>query len=352
MSQRLVELPSIYTKSLRGRVKIDFNRPNTYLTVGLRGSGKSSLLEAVGLHYKKIIDLFSSRDNEGLAWCRSPLATAENILFVTGDSTIIESQWDSKKISELRLRDFKNYRIIITVPAFYVDMEEEYRAYDRFVKLLYSRIVWTKLWYLLIREAANFIYSRIKIVKNQEMAKADFIHTLREGRHVGLAIGVDTIRWTSIDKELRDICDYFFIKRVGSIGLPDELHFIYKYVDPRTLMNLPPSHFVVMTNTGGIGLGLFDYPKWHKEEGEPIIKKLGISIMYGDKINYGNTNRNTLGDPDHSELITKYTEIKSMARVGEQMNRSPGTVHYHIRQHNAAVKRNGVCDRCERVNNP
>lgn len=92
--------------------------------------------------------------------------------------------------------------------------------------------------FLMVREASNFIYARVQISKFQHVAKADFLYLLREGRHMGLGIGVDTIRWTSIDKEVRDVSDYTYIKRVGTQGLPHDLRFVYSwmhaYVDQHT----------------------------------------------------------------------------------------------------------------------
>jgi len=347
--EQSIELPGIYTRDLRGHIHINFKRPHTYLAVGQRDSGKSTLIESLSMRYPKVIDLFGSRDCEALAWCRSPLNKGNNILFIIGDSAIVDCQWNTVKISQLRLSDFERYDLIITVPAFYSTRDEEYRAYDQIVKLLYSRIYFKDVWFLLIREAANFIYSRIKITKDQHIAKADFIHTLREARHVGLAVGVDTIRWTSIDKELRDVSDFFFIKRVGSIGLPDELRFIYSFVEPYALMNLKPQFFVILASMGALGYGKFDYVTWHKEEGENILGKLGIRVSYKDVPDYGSPNRNTVSDFEHAEIIEKYLIEKSMNKVAKLIKRSPATVHAQVNEHNNDIANRGECLRCRRI---
>ena len=57
---------------VRGNDNISFNRPHTFFTLGVRGSGKSSLLEHIGELYLNeghgILDLFGSRDGENMAW--------------------------------------------------------------------------------------------------------------------------------------------------------------------------------------------------------------------------------------------------------------------------------------------
>jgi hypothetical protein len=157
--------PKIKLAWIRGRGRIQFDRPHTYTNLGLRGSGKSALLEALATHYDKIIDLFGSRDSEGLAWCRSPFK--DSILFVTGDSVEISTSWPCKRASELTLSDLKDYKVILSVSAFYSNLDEEFTALNQILyDVLYRRIQWSKVWFLMVREASNFIYSRIKISRN------------------------------------------------------------------------------------------------------------------------------------------------------------------------------------------
>jgi len=70
---------------IRGNENLSFNKPQTFFILGIRGSGKSSLLEHIGTKYLEkgccILDLFGSRDGEGLAWLRSPYAQDKRILF-------------------------------------------------------------------------------------------------------------------------------------------------------------------------------------------------------------------------------------------------------------------------------
>ena len=337
----------IFCKWIRGRERIEFHRPKTFLNIGQRGSGKSSLLEVVATNYVKIIDLFGSRDNEGLAWCRSPLK--DSVLFVVGDSIKISSDWPAIKISELKFSDIKKYDVVTSVHAFYGSSDEEYIGLNRILDVLYRRTHWENPWFLLVREAANFIYSRIKLTKNQHIAKADFIYLLREARHMGYAVGVDTVRWTAIDIEIRDVSDYTFLKSVGRKGLPRDLRFIYRYINPYSMMRMKPNIFVLVTDSGSIGVGASDYPYWHKEEKEDLMRELGIGIQYGEIPDYGNERRNTVSDFEHADIIRKYGELKSMGKVAKALGRSPATIKSHIDFHEREVAKSGRCSRCTRI---
>ena len=349
------DLPGIKLLWIRGKGNIDFKSPKTHLGLGLRGSGKSSNLECIGCRYPKVIDLFGSRDNEGLAWLRSPWK--KEVLLITGDSVEVGGPWDSIHMSKLKLKDVEPYRIVVSVSAFYSNIDEEFYSLNELIlKTLWARSYWGEPWYLMIREAANFIYSRIRIVKNQTLAKADFIHVYREARHLGYAVGVDTVRWTSIDKEIRDLSDYLYIKRVGVLGLPKDLSWIYSKVDPDSLMNPGPSLFILVCSTGPVALGKFEYPAWHKREKEDILKAVGLEgcIKHGELPQH--LQREIRGSHqkvqpvEHIEILEKYLDLKNMGKVAAVVKRSSGTVHNHIVNHNREVRSFGACSRCERMN--
>mgnify|MGYP001580351194 FL=1 len=348
------QVPRILVKWLRFQDHFAFTRPNTYLALGGRGSGKSNLLEVLGIRYPKIIDLFGASDNEGLCWCKPEFEQLfqtlynrpPNILLVRGKSRDVASKHDSIKIQDLQLTDFETHDVITTVHAFYENEEEYFEALHIITVLLWEkRTYWKEPWYVLIREAANWIYARMKITKDDKMAKADFIKSLREARHHGLAIGVDTIRWTAIDKEVRDISDYIFIKRAGSIGLPDDLRWVYRYIRPYSMMQAKSSVFMLITSKGAVGFGKCDYAPWHKEEKENILKTANIEVKHSDQ-QLPDDRRYGVGDFEHSEIIIKYMELKSMNKVANALSRSPRTVNVHINQHNLAVERKGECKKC------
>lgn len=276
----------------------------------------------------------------------------DDILFVTGDSVEVNGKWDTIQISKLTYADIKRYRVILSVHAFFSNYNEEFWAMNEAIKRLWARTHWIKPWYVMIREASNFIYSRIKIVKNQAVAKADFIYLMRELRHSGYSIGVDTVRWTSMDKEVRDLANYTFIKRVGIHGLPDDIHWLYKFIDPDSLMDLHPSCFVLVSSRGPIALGNFEDIPWHKREKEDILKILDLEPQYGELPDYlqPGYSATKVGSTEHTQIVEKYLELKSMHKVAAEVKRSTGTIHTHIANHNREVRSQGSCSRCKRRN--
>lgn len=356
-SLNLQKLPKIKVKWIRGRGTIPFHKPITLLNLGMKDSGKSTLLECCALRYLekgKIYDLFGSRDNEGLAWGR--VLPKNEILFVTGDSVEIKGRWHMCHVKNLSPSRMKRYRVVLSVSAFYGDLDEEFHGLNEIIfKNLYKKTHWNIPEFLMVREASNFIYARIKLGKNQDTAKADFIYLLRESRHMGYAIGVDTIRWTSLDKEVRDLADFTFIKRVGTQGLPRAMRFVYAYVDPASLMNPPPSAFVVVSGRGPIGVGSFEYVKWHKKEKDDLLTELKITPKYGEVPYYGNDTRNWVTDPEHVGIIEKRRrggDRSSMHKIAEDVKRSAHTVQTHIKNHNAEIRKRGYCLKCRRMRDP
>ncbi|RLG44109.1 MAG: hypothetical protein DRN81_05225, partial [Thermoproteota archaeon] len=212
-----------------------------------------------------------------------------------------------------------------------------------------ERYYWTEPWFVLIREAANWLYARLKVVKDDKMAKKDFIKALREAYHSGLAVGVDTIRWTNIDKEVRDVSDCIFIKQVGSIGLPEDLKWMYRYVNPFSLMRAKPEAFMLVTRKGAVGFGKFDYPPWHKERKENIFKTTGIEVKRLGSVEpkfYG------VSSFEHAEIIKLYLEHESMQKIAKQLGRAPTTIQRHLWLHNTNITEHGQCPYCKRANSP
>lgn len=364
MKSKSFNLPGIRVKWLRGQrsATLDFKHPKTNLALGGRGSGKSCWLEAWGTRYPRIIDYFGSRDNEGLAWLRCPLYSENEILLLHGESVELEgSPWDAQKVREISLGDLKDYRVVTTVSGFYGSLDEEFKSLnDLTYKVLYRRTSWKTMTYLMIREASNFLYSRVKITKNQTIAKNDFLYLLREGRHMGYPCGVDTIRWTSIDKEVRDTADYLTIKSVGILGLPRDLRFLYRYVEPFSLMDPHPSVFVILSKRGAIGVGNFDFPPWHKVEDEDLLDEFKLKPEYGEIPITGEEDaRNIVGDSEHHDMV-KYRldgvfgegRKRSIRNISEAIHRSTQTVHKHLKEHSRQVRKSGECERCRRISSP
>ena len=341
------DLPKIRLVWARRREPLDFMKAMIYLILGKKGSGKSALLELLSLYYPKIIDLFGSRDDEGLCYCRknSPI---DNILLIHGDNVDLDCSWDTTSVSKLTYKKILDYEVVIPSFSFFSGNAGRFVGINKLMTLFWERRKWKKPIFVGVREASSFIYSRVKQEGvNMKMAKADFIFWQREMRHFGYSLGIDTIRWTSIDKEMRDLADWLVIKKVGPQGIPDDLDFLYRYVDPMSMAGLPPDKFMLLTENASIAWGQADYPVFHKEEGVDLLEELGIQITHGEEIEESSIQR--IGDEEHEKIIRLYNEGKSMNAVTKLVHRSKERVHSHIHQHNKDVLENGVCDKCGRI---
>jgi hypothetical protein len=329
-------------------LKESVTRATAYLILGIRGGGKSSLGENLASHFTKIIDLYGSRDNESLAWCRGPFK--DSVLFLKGASTDVTSEWDVKNMIDLRLDDLAKYDVFVSCSAFFGNIREEWDSLARLMERLWHRTAWREPICLLIREAANLIYSRLALGETQQQAKNYMIYVLREMRHCGFALSLDALRSLSVDVDLRTLADFTFFKAQGIEGLPDNLKFMYRYFEPYSMMSMPPDTFAVMHRKGAIGYGTSDLPAWHKREHENLLNLMKIDVAYrevrvGEKTGH-------LGDIQHIRIIELRKQKISMEKSAEMMGHSSRTILRHLNYHNLAVKELGECDKCSRANGP
>jgi len=326
-------------------------RPTAVVIYGRPGAGKSSLVECIANEYPIIIDLFGSRDNEGLAWCRSP--RADSVLLLKGSSTDVSCSWPVKNAADITLEDIGKYKAVVSCSSFYSQMKEEYRALEKIMIKLWQRTYWNDAWCLAIREAGNLLYSRQSIGENQQEAKAYIIYVLREMRHCGIAPILDAIRWFSIDIDARSIAAYTFLKAQGIEGLPESLHFIYKYYDPFGVMRMAIDKFIVVSAAGPIGDGRNDCPYWHKKEHENLLQLLDIRVERGDMTDLEDTSSSHVNEYEHVRIVQSRYESpegeRSMEKIAVKVGRSSATVFKQIAYHNSTVKSDGECDRCSRV---
>ncbi|MDG7047724.1 MAG: hypothetical protein JRN61_01955 [Nitrososphaerota archaeon] len=321
----------IETIWVRGYQEIDFSRPSTYFVLGVRGSGKSSLLEAVGEEYmghgSSILDLFGSRDGESLAWLRSPYAANKEILVLHGKGVQLKTRWETKSTEELSLQDLENYDIIISSSPLYVAPAQEFQEVGRLIDRLYNRVTWSRMVYTIVREAANLFYSRLALSKDQTTAKTESTYLIREARHMGIALGLDTLKYTSIDIDIRSVLDYLILKSQGALGLPDDLQWIYSFIDPRKLANMPPEFFATLTRNGDIGFGQFNEVKWHKQERENILSEVGIEILSKaepERVMAGEHNRLPIEEEDL--IIQLKKQGKSLREISMRSQHTIDTV--------------------------
>jgi hypothetical protein len=178
------------------------------------------------------------------------------------------------------------------------------------------------------------------------------IYLLREARHAGLALGLDSLKFTSIDIDVRVLIDYLFLKSQGALGLPRDLHWVYGEYEPNRLQNLPKKLFAIVSKNGSIGLGIFKEIPWHKQEKEDIVRSVGLKIEYGEPLQGAEDKGTfkTVSDEEHVDIMTRYLNGgEGMIKLGKTLNRSSRTIQNQLEAHDEAVRRSGFCPRCKRA---
>jgi hypothetical protein len=327
------------------------------MVLGVRGSGKSALLEHVGELYldegHMVLDLFGARSAEGLGWLRSRWAGSNNILCLTAENArAAVPNATAKPYTQLELEDFERYDVIVNSCVFYPNVDAEFEAVNSVIDLLWRRRRWSRLVYVLVREAANLMYARMKIAENQAMAKAFLTYWLRESRHSGCSLGLDSQRFMAVDIDVRALIDYLFLKALGAGGLPKDMWFIYRYIQPAWLQFCRPSQFAVLTRRGDVGVGVFPLVPWHAREGEDLPSRLGVHVAFEEEPeeHMDRGRFKTVGDAEHSVIVAAYVEEPiGMVKLAKRMGRSPATINRVIDEHNSSVERLGYCPACRRV---
>ena len=350
---------SLQIKWIRGNDKLPLDRPFTLLVQGVRGSGKSSLLERLGeISLKRghtVFDMFGARDGENLAWLRSPLVEDKKVLLLRGPNVDVDCSWPTISAEEVDLSIFDKYDLVISAAPLYRNFSEEVYYIAKITDMLFHRIHWRRLIYVICREASNLYYSRLKIAGDQLEAKSQLIYMLREARHSGVTFALDSLRYKSIDVDVRSVCDYIVFKAQGFSRIDKELSFLYRFFQPYSIQQMPPEVFIILSRRGCIGFGYFDEVSWHKREKENILRALGIKVEYGEELKHGvdRGTFKTVGDLEHAEIIKAYMEEGlGMVALAERFKRSSGSIHRQIQKHNAAVTRSGFCPPCKRAGSP
>jgi hypothetical protein len=115
----------------------------------------------------------------------------------------------------------------------------------------------------------------LKLSNTQQLAKSSITYLTRESRHLGLSLLMDSLRWHSVDIDIRSLADYVIAKAQGVNGLTKEMYFLYSIFKPQVIRNIPVENFYIATRKGAIGTGQFKMQPWHKPERENILSKVG-----------------------------------------------------------------------------
>lgn len=329
-----------------------FRRPNTFSgkirrtganihwCVGIRGGGKSALLKNLASSTHKIIGVYGARDDEVLDLLRMYKyfdGRFEKGLIVRPASVDVKSSWNTVTYDSLTLNDIEKHDIIVAPQKLFPKPELFFQGTQRILDIIWTRPSIDKTWGLLVLEAANVIYSRMFLKRaNIEAAKAYLILLIREMRHVGVAMFLDSQRGMALDKEVREQSDYTYLKNMGSFSLPGEMKWVYKYLVPRGMRAMYPNEFACIDKWGGTYLGRSMLPPWHKNPHEDIYKSLGITFEKSD--NAIDAVFNEAGEEDvflHNEIMNVFygegnQKIKTTARL---TNHDRATVQRHVKLH-------------------
>ena len=354
----------------RGRTDINFKRPNLWVCVGARDQGKSNLLERLGEEYAYedacVLDLSGARDGEGLAQLRNPRIRDKNVLLLHGDKVQMTAPHaDCKPAKKFRIDDLLSYDLIISANPLYSDFREEFIKIATITDEVFTRRYWTRLVYTIVREAANIYASRIFIGEDQNEAKAVMVYLLRESRHTGMAMGIDSQRWTAVDIDIRELSDHNVFKAIGNASVDRSKSYIFKYINPEKLRRLAKNTFITDTILAGLGTGVCTKVPWHKEPSEDIVNLCNLDIHYEqeekddpDKSQKPAAQQSKqIGAFQHCEIMRLYIEGKNeaegpigMTKIGEVIERSSKSVWQHIQEHNLSVKALTACPVCRRGN--
>jgi len=326
------------------RKKLMFNEAATYWTFGKRFVGKSSLGETIVTHHLAAgctaLDLFCSRDNESLGWCRSPYKN--DVLLLVGNTVSLEFEKETfpwMRINEFSLKEAEKHKLVVTAPKFYSSEHEQYTALSSVVDMLKWREEFKKIIILVVREASRLLRARIVagVVKSQMDAEYEMIDLLQESYHTGVAIMIDSLRPLSIEKSVREIANYTMIKRLGRQSLPDEFKFLMSVINPSDLRVMPIDQFVLWSDDDMIAIGSFDMVPWHIIRGESMMKSLGIkvkAVQSTTEITFSDAKRKVTREI-HLKIVELRNEGLSFEKIANrsEVNLAMNTVRVQVQQH-------------------
>jgi energy-coupling factor transporter ATP-binding protein EcfA2 len=354
-------------KWLLGYEDINFKHNTIWFAVGARGTGKSTLLEHLALQYLKngysVFDMFGSRDGEGLAWIRAPEAKDKKILLLKSKDVYASFRSERKNVSFLNWEDFRvgvleEYDIIISASLLYQTIEEEFQAVNFYIDQIYRNPIRKRKTFMIIREAGNLLYARMKLNQNIQSSKGEMAYLVRESRHCNLSLGFDTQKRETVDAEIRSVVDYFLFTAQGSESLPRSLWFLYKYIKPFAINRLPRGSFAVLTRRGNIGLGAFAYHTWHKEGDENILGSLGMTVSKPE-ISVSEIlesakevdKKPSKEEFTHVQVVMRFNDGEKLAEIGKSFGKDSNWARKIINAHNKEVVRNGYCPICSKLKN-
>lgn len=120
--------------------------------------------------------------------------------------------------------------------------------------------------------------SRLGTTWARKRFKGDAASIFRQMRHLGIGISLDSLRIKSIDVEFRETSDMLVLKRQGKDFLPQDLRWLYQYVDAAKLMRMGQGESYLLLPDGSFGYMKTDRVEWHKEPGEDLLDQFDLEL--------------------------------------------------------------------------
>ena len=247
-------------------------------------SGKSALGENIMYNYVRngstAYDFYAANDNESLVALNSPYKDA--VWLVHDDSINLNCNYNTIKASDLFPQKGPGQRIYITNKRFYKTESQQFGQLLRFTKRAQERDDFNRIDLMFIREAQKYISSQTKSnqARNKKEAGENFTDFNEGMVHHGFAIILDAQRQMEISKSVRELTKFWYLKNMGRMEIPSEIHWIYSDntvdFDLNSLRHLEPDQFLILTDHNSIGLGTFEMPDWHIHRGSGLLHSLGI----------------------------------------------------------------------------
>ena len=269
---------------MTGQTMEDNRNCATHRINGKQNSGKSALGETIMYTYVRhgstAYDFYAANDNESLVALNSPYK--DMVWLVHGDDVKLDCNYNTIKISDLYPSKSPGQRIYVTNKRFYKTASSKFAALLKFTTRAGDRDAWNRVDVVFIREAQKYISSQTRSnqAKNKKEAGDNFSDFQEEMVHSGFAIIMDAQRQMEVSKSVRELTKFWYLKNMGRMQLPEEIHWIYSDntvdFDLNSLRHLEPDQFLLLTDNNSIGIGTFEMPDWHIHRGSGLLHSLGI----------------------------------------------------------------------------
>jgi len=285
----------------------DSNKYMGYFIIGLRGSGKSALVEKYAEKFycdgRIVVDLWGASGRENLFWgvkgktqypcliVHSPFVDVE---IPKGQGKWYAAVSGDESVESIIKRAVLEKRVVCFDQNSYQGFEEEcYKKVAEFLSELprVNMDVVDGRMVVLVREASNLLFAHLKVNDYCKFTRAPFLSLIRESRHNRISFIIDSQRYKDVYSGVRENTDVLLIKRTPVTTLPDDMSWLPKKIKylrrkapfrfryslfPKLGELKPEEYYAVFPSTNIVKLN-FDLPGfYHKREEDNFSRKTGI----------------------------------------------------------------------------